>query len=56
MKTNCGICGEDKQCTLCECESCRYDVTSEAELNNEEPPKEPVGRWLCKNCIKMGGE
>ena len=55
MKTNCEICGVDTACEFCQCESCR-DVENAAILEEGEEQPDEIGRWLCKECIKIGGE
>ena len=49
----CELCGKILPCSFCRCEACRnmiYDNTEASEDYYRE------GRWLCKECIKMGGE
>jgi len=49
----CELCGKILPCSFCRCDACRnmiYDNTEASEDYYRE------GRWLCKECIKMGGE
>ena len=55
MRTNCEICGDDTECEFCQCESCRDIENADILEDGQEHPKE-IGRWLCGECIDIGGE
>jgi hypothetical protein len=55
-KTECEICGKKTNCYWCNCESCREEAAADLSFNINELAIYAFGRWLCKDCRKIGGQ
>jgi len=51
QKRECELCGKIRHCSFCRCDACRNVIYD----NTPDNPRSR-GRWLCKECIKTGGE
>jgi len=47
----CELCGKVSKVYFCKCDACRNVIYD----NTPDNPKQR-GRWLCEECLKMGGK
>jgi len=49
----CEICGKKEATEYCTCDGCREAINADSLLSGDKLPDEPLGRWLCKDCMNI---